>query len=245
MERREYQRLAELDRRLWWFRGLHAQMLTALARPALRWDGMRLLDAGCGTGGLLATLAERLPEARPMGLELDPEAAIVARTASACPVAVGTVNAVPFANASFAAILSSDVLCHRGVDQDAAVGHFHRCLAPGGLLVLNLPAYRWLFSGHDIAVDNVRRYGAGDVKRLLVAAGFTRIRTRYWNTLLFPLMALKRKLFAAKRAQSDVAPVPAPLDLIFRALVLLEARMAALGLRLPFGGSLLAIAVKP
>ena len=62
MERREYQRLAELDRRLWWFRGLHAQMLTALARPALRWDGMRLLDAGCGTGGLLATLADRLSE---------------------------------------------------------------------------------------------------------------------------------------------------------------------------------------
>jgi len=246
MERREYQRLAELDRRLWWFRGLHAQMLTALARPAWRWNGMHLLDAGCGTGGLLATLAERLPDSCPMGLELDPEAAAVARAASGRPVAVGTVNAVPFASASFAAILSSDVLCHRGVDQDAAVGHFHRCLVPGGLLVLNLPAYRWLFSGHDIAVDNVRRYGAGEVKRLLRAAGFIRIRTRYWNTLLFPLMVLKRKLFASKRgAVSDVAPVPAPLDFIFRAAVLLEAGIAALGLRLPFGGSLLAIAVKP
>lgn len=246
MERREYLRLAELDRRLWWFRGLHAQMTTALIHPARQWSGMRLLDAGCGTGGLLASLAEHLPEAAPLGLELDPEAAAVARAASGRPVAVGTVNAVPFANASFAAILSSDVLCHRGVEEDAAVGHFHRCLVSGGLLVLNLPAYRWLFSRHDIAVDNVRRYGAGEVRRLLRAAGFTRIRTRYWNTLLFPLMVLKRKLFAGKRGrQSDVAPVPAPVDFVFRATVLLEAKIAALGVRLPFGGSLLAIAVKP
>jgi SAM-dependent methyltransferase len=245
MERREYQHLAALDRRLWWFRGLHAQMLTALGRPARRWSGARLLDAGCGTGGLLATLAERLPDARPMGLELDPEAAVIARVASGHPIAVGTVNAAPFASGSFAAILSSDVLCHRGVDQDAAIGHFHRCLAPGGVLVLNLPAYRWLFSQHDIAVDNVRRYSAGEVRHLLSAAGFTRIRTRYWNTLLFPLMVLKRKLAGSKRGASDVAAVPAPLDLLFRAVVLLEAKITASGLRLPFGGSLLATAVKP
>jgi len=245
VERREYERLAALDRSLWWFRGLHAQMVIALG-GSTRWSGARLLDAGCGTGGLLATLVERLPDSRPIGLELDPEAALLARAASRRPVAVGTVNAPPFASACFAAIVSSDVLCHRGVDQDAAVGHFHRCLAPGGLLVLNLPAYRWLFSGHDIAVDNVRRFGAGEVRRLLSAAGFTRIRTRYWNTLLFPLMVLKRKLGGSRRAaQSDVASVPAPLDLIFRAAVLLEAKVASCGLRLPFGGSLLAIAVKP
>ena len=246
MERREYERLAALDRRLWWFRGLHAQMLAALGRPARNWSGGRLLDAGCGTGGMLAVLAERLPHACAMGLELDPGAAAVARAASGRPVAVGTVNAPPFAGASFSAILSSDVLCHRGVDQDAAIGHFHRCLAPGGLLVLNLPAYRWLFSGHDVAVDNVRRYGAGEVRRLLSHAGFIRIRTRYWNTLLFPLMVLKRKLARSQRADaSDVAPVPAPLDLVFRAAVLLEAKVTAWGIRLPFGGSLLATAIKP
>src|SRR5579871_3724227 len=228
MERREYERLAALDRRLWWFHGLHAQMLAALRRARGRWAGLRLLDAGCGTGGMLASLAAGIPEAEPLGLELDPGAAAFAATASGRPVAVGSVNAAPFAAQSFAAIISTDVLCHKGVDERLALSDFHRCLAPGGLLVLNLPAYRWLFSPHDVAVDNVRRYGARDLRRLLAAAGFTGIRTRHWNTILFPLMVLKRKLGAlgGGAGESDVAPIAAPLNALFRAAVGFEARLA-------------------
>lgn len=244
MERREYERLAALDRSLWWFRGLHAQMLIALG-GSTRWSGARLLDAGCGTGGLLATLVERLPDSRPIGLELDPEAALLARAASRRPVAVGTVNAPPFASACFAAIVSSDVLCHRGVDQDAAVGHFHRCLAPGGLLVLNLPAYRWLFSAHDVAVDNVRRFGRRELASLLAGAGFAGVRARYWNSLLFPLMLLRRKLQRPARGASDVALLPAPVEWFFTFCLALERLIMKTGVPLPFGGSILATAVRP
>lgn len=246
MERVEYERLAALDRRLWWFHGLHAQIIGALRRHGPR-DGGRLLDAGCGTGGLLAVLAQRFPRLALFGVELDADASAVARDASRSPICVGSVNAMPFAGGSFAAIVSADVLCHRGVDEAAALGHFHRCLASGGLLVLNLPAYRWLLSEHDIAVDNAQRYTAGGVRRLLAAAGFTGIRTSYWNTLLFPLMVLRRKLGwrSAGKAESEVALMPAPIETLFRILIQGEAIIASLGVRLPFGGSVLATAVKP
>jgi len=247
LERTEYERLAALDRRLWWFRGMHAQMLGALGRRRPPGKGERILDAGCGTGGLLAGLEERFPEAASVGLEIDAIAGAVARDRSGRPVCIGSVNALPFADARFAAVLSSDVLCHEGVDEEAALRHFLRCLAPGGVLVLNLPAYAWLLSWHDTAVHNVRRYSAARVRRLLAAAGFTAIRTSYWNSLLFPLMVLRRKLGWRKGTApaSDVAMLPVPVEAAFRLVVRIEAALVGLGLRLPFGGSVLATAVKP
>jgi SAM-dependent methyltransferase len=247
LERAEYERLAALDRRLWWFQGLHAQMLGALARRRALKGGERVLDAGCGTGGLLAALRERFPAAASLGIDIDATAGAVARASSGRPICVGSVSALPFAEAGFAAILSADVLCHRAVDEEAALRQFLRCLSPGGVLVLNLPAYRWLLSEHDTAVHNVRRYTAAGVRRLLAAAGFAAIRTSYWNTLLFPLMVLRRKLgWRGSASQgSDVALLPAPVEALFRLVVRIEAALLRLGLRLPFGGSVLATAVKP
>ena len=247
MERAEYERLAALDRRLWWFRGLHAQMAAALARDGM-WQGdERALDAGCGTGGLLVSLRDRMPSFKLFGLELDPTAAGVAQSASGRPIVGGSVNRLPFRDGTFSAIVSADVLCHRGVEEATALKEFRRCLRPGGLLVLNLPAYGWLLSQHDLAVHNVRRYTAPGVRALLASAGFARIRTGYWNTLLFPLMVLRRKLGWRREGMpaSDVVLMPAPVERLFAAVVALEATLLGSGLRLPFGGSVLATAVRP
>jgi SAM-dependent methyltransferase len=246
MERAEYERLAALDRRLWWFRGLHAQMAGALRRHGEGASLGRVLDAGCGTGGLLASLAEQMPHAELIGLELDPIAGSIARHASGQPVCGGSVSVLPFGGAAFGAIVSADVLCHRGVDEALALREFHRCLRPGGLLVLNLPAYGWLLSQHDLAVHNVRRYTASGVRSLLAAAGFAGIQTSYWNTVLFPLMVLRRKLGwrGKERPASDVVLMPAPVEALFATIVALEAALLSRGLRFPFGGSVLATAVK-
>ena len=246
MERAEYERLAALDRRLWWFRGLHAEIAVALGRHGAWTMDERVLDAGCGTGGLLVSLRDRLPAMALFGLELDRIAAQVAQSASGRPVAGGSVNRLPFRDGSFAAIVSADVLCHRGVEEAKALGEFRRCISPGGLLVLNLPAYQWMLAEHDFAVHNVRRYTARSVRALLAAAGFTGIRTSYWNTVLFPLMVLKRKLGWRREVKpsSDVVLMPALVERLFAAIVAMEATLTGGGLRFPFGGSVLATAVR-
>src|SRR5215813_6702425 len=101
MERAEYERLAALDRRLWWFQGLHAQMAGALGRHGDWSPNERVLDAGCGTGGLLVSLRDHMPVMELFGLELDAVAASVARSASGRPIAGGSVNQLPFGDASF------------------------------------------------------------------------------------------------------------------------------------------------
>src|SRR6202022_267442 len=104
-------------------------------------------------------LAAAFPKSWIVGLDIDEGAASVARGKSGKPICRGSVDGLPFADGTFDAILSADVLCHRGVDAGRALHGFRRCLKPGGVLVLNLPAYGWLYSAHDVAVDNARRFG--------------------------------------------------------------------------------------
>jgi ubiquinone/menaquinone biosynthesis C-methylase UbiE len=245
VERGEYERMAAVEDRMWWFRGLHANLVSAWRKSGGK--GGVLLDAGCGTGGLLAWLAEAAPASLRCGLELDEGACRVAARKAGGRIVAGNVAQLPFADGSLDAIFSADVLCHRGVAEDQALGSFRRCLKPGGVLVLNLPAYRWLLSAHDAAVDNVRRYGRGEVLALLAAAGFVGAYAHYWNSILFPVMVLRRKLPRAQWSSSgsDVALLWAPLERLFAACLAFEARLAAAGVRFPFGGSILAIAVRP
>lgn len=247
MERIEYERLAAAEEKMWWLRGLHANLITILAGVACASPRAAILDAGCGTGGLLVRLGAARPEANLFGVDIDPGAARVAATKSGRPVCVGSVDRLPFADTSFDAILSADVLCHRGVDEAATLRGFRRCLRSGGVLVLNLPAYRWLYSDHDAAVDNARRYARAEVVRLLAEAGFAGVQAVYWNTFLFPLMVLRRKLWrrGATDPASDVELLPEPVERAFGAVMALENRLLGAGLSLPFGGSILAMAVNP
>ena len=112
--------------------------------------------AGCSRACSLRTAP---PDRRLLiGLDADHFACERARAKSGRPVCAGSVNALPFADGAFGAIVSADVLCHDGVDERAALAQFHRVLCDRGILILNLPAYDWLMSAHDRAVANVRRY---------------------------------------------------------------------------------------
>jgi SAM-dependent methyltransferase len=244
MEQAEYELMARVEDRMWWYHGLHtlAAERFVVARSKAPLSSLPALDGGCGTGGLLTRLNAVAPDAALVGVEYAPAAAKVARTKSGRGVAVGTVNALPFRDSVFGAMFSMDVLCHRAVDESRALAEAHRCLAPGGMLIVNLPAYRWMLSTHDERVHNVRRYTRREVTEMLGEAGFARVWASYWNTLLFPMMVLKRKLLGGEA--SDVHPFPAPVEFLFRSVLAIERAVLALGLRFPFGGSILAVAVK-
>jgi SAM-dependent methyltransferase len=240
LEQVEYEKLRDAEDRMWWFAAIHGNLLMLCRRF---WTGGTMLDAGCGTGGLLARLARELPEASAIGLDANRTAAVWAAQKSGRPVCAGSVNALPFADRAFDAIVSVDVLCHRDVDEKQALAQFRRCLVAGGVLILNLPAYSWLMSRHDAAVYNGRRYTRRQILGMLRKAGFRPIFASYWNMLLFPAMVAARKFWRGHT--SDVAPQPPFVDTVGRAATSLERWLLRAGLRLPFGGSVLAVAAKP
>ncbi|HVZ07849.1 class I SAM-dependent methyltransferase [Rhodopila sp.] len=241
MDAAEYTLMDQAEDRMWWYRALHVRLAEALAGVS-----GQVLDAGCGTGGFLAFLRRRRPDLQRTGLEWDAGAAARARDKAAAPVARGSVNALPFADDRFDAVISADVLCHTAVDPVTALAEVRRVLRPRGRLVLNLPAYAWLASAHDRRVHNARRLTARATAALLAQAGFRRIKARYWNGLLLPLMVVQRKLLARGDAASDVAVFPPWLDTMLHGMTELERRLQRrLPWSLPAGGSVLAVAEKP
>ena len=244
MERAEYERMHEVEDRMWWYRGLR-NLAAELLRRALRHSlaGGAVLDAGCGTGGMLLKLGPALAGCPTLGLEYDAAAAALAASKSGRPVVAGSVNEMPIGAATLGAYLSLDVLCHDGVEPGRALKEAHRCLRPGAIAVFNLPAYDWLLSAHDRRVHNVRRFTGGQVRTLLAGHGFRVLRSSYWNTLLFPVMLLHR-LVERDGAASDVRDYPRWLDALFSLALAVERAAISIGVNLPFGGSLIVVAAR-
>jgi SAM-dependent methyltransferase len=180
------------------------------------------------------------------GLEYFPDAARRAGGKSGAEVLAGSINALPYADASFDAVTSLDVLCHMAVDQPAALREVLRVLRPGGMVVMNLPALPWLRSAHDSRVHTARRYTRASARAAFAEAGFTRIRVRYWNSLLLPLMIIQRKILARDAdAPSDVTHFKPWLNQTLFAVTEVERMLAAPGIPFSLGGSVIVTANRP
>ena len=237
MEPAEYELMDAVEDHMWWYRALHRRLLDALGGS----QGS-VLDAGCGTGGLLVRMLAERPDLRLVGLEWADQPSKRAAEKSGTPVVRGSVNALPFADASFDAAIAADVLCHRAVDPARALAELRRVLRPAGRLIVNMPAYNWLLSGHDRLVHNVRRCTAPQLATLLGDTGFAGIRVSYWNGLLLPLMVVQRKLLARHSAASNVASFPPWLDAMLHGMTEIERRLP---FDFPAGSSVLAVAERP
>jgi len=189
-------------------------------------------------------LRPRHPAWRWTGVDLESLAVELARERTGgTEIQHASVTALPFGDGTFDAVVSADVLYH--VDDDAAaLREFFHVLRPGGALVINVPAYRWLWSYHDEAVHSKRRYDRGEVLAKLRAAGFEDARATHWNALPLPLVIARRKLFPAPSGGSDVSLFPAPVEATFRGAMAAERAWLEVFGSLPFGSSVFAVARK-
>lgn len=245
MEPDEYPRMAEAEDRMWWYASLHRRLEAALRRRAPR-PCRAVLDAGCGTGGFLRHLERAWAGLDLAGVDLHPEALRIASARCGARILRASVEALPFPDETFDALVSADVLYHADVDPETALRECRRCLRPSGVLVLHVPAYEWMRSYHDTRVHTGRRFTARRVRRLLAGAGLSVLEWTYWNTLLFPAAVMRRKLLGGIRPDtSDVRPCPAPLNALLAGVMRAEEALLRTGLRAPFGLSILAVGRRP
>lgn len=199
-----------LEERHWYFRGKR-RIVRRLLQPHLGSRPLMILDAGCGTGGILAELGE-------LGTvtALDPvhEAAGFCAGRGVERLVQGSVVQLPFPDGTFDLVTSLDVIEHVE-DDGAALEEMRRVLKPGGLLLLTVPAHMFLWSGHDVALHHRRRYAEAGLQEKVISAGLDIVRLTSFNSVLFPLVALVRivrRLAGMDRPQSDSSSLP-PLGL--------------------------------
>ena len=149
----------------------------AAARVALP-PGAEILDAGCGSGRNMVDLA-RLGTVT--GVEIADVSVARARERDVGEVVQCSITELPFADAQFDLAVC---LRRRSSTSRTSCG---RCAsstawcAPGGTLVVTVPAYQWLWSEHDVINHHERRYTRRDAAARRAQAGWRAVRTTYFN----------------------------------------------------------------
>ncbi len=237
MEQHVYREQFELEDTHWWFAGRRG-VIWALLRRAGVGDQLRVLDAGCGTG---RNLVEFGTLGAAEGVDSSAEALEFCRRRGLQAVRQGSLESLPFDEASFDLVLAADVIEHIE-DDHAALAELRRVTAPGGLLMATVPAYRWLWSHHDETHHHFRRYTSGVLRERLRAAGWQPVAWSYFNTALLPPIAVVRLLARVRPARDterlDFDLTPAPLNRLLEQPMRWEARLIGRGVRLPAGVSI-------
>jgi SAM-dependent methyltransferase len=236
-----YEQHQRLEDSHWWFLGRRHLVLEELGRRA---SGTRepILDIGCGTGGMLPQL-ERFGPA--IGLDSAPEAAAACRQRGAAFVH-GWGTQLPFRDKSFGIITALDVIEHV-LDDHGLLREMYRVLRPGGLLLLTVPAYQFLWSRHDEFNHHQRRYRRRGLRALVRGADFQIAKLSYYNTLLFPAAVARKAMMRFEKGSSPSShldAVPTPLNAMLRMVLIGEQPLVARW-NLPFGASIICAAHRP
>ena len=245
MDAAAYEMMAQTEERHWWWSGRRAILGDELAR--LRREGALppgvLYDLGCGVGSNLPVLA-RFGEA--VGFDGSPLAVDAAHRLGRSGVRLADLStgaaALPdVPSGSGALVLFADVLEHLQ-DEAPALALAQRLLAPGGVVVITVPALPALWGPSDVFNHHHRRY----TKRTLadaVGATFVLVRLRYFNSLLLAPIAAARQLSKAlgRPGREEIGLPPAPVNAALEAIFSAERHLLA-HTSLPLGVSLLCVA---
>ena len=245
MEKDFYLQYASVEDKHWWFvarRQIIQQVIQKLNLP----KNAQILEAGCGTGGNLQMLSRH---GQVSAMELEEIACQLANQRQVTQVKRGSLpDNIPF-TLQYDLILILDVIEHLDDDLSAIKALYYK-LKPGGYLLITVPAYRFLWSEHDDINHHKRRYRLKGLKQVVKKAGYELNYGSYFNTFLFPVVAIVRVLAKLLPKQnnnqlsSDLVVPSKPVNQILKWLFASE-RYLINKFPLPFGVSVLILAQKP
>lgn len=239
-----YKGIAHIERRHWWYRGRREIILRLLDRigfAGFAKTPRTILSVGCGSGEEIRFLGRF---GKVYGIDPGEDAIRFCRAAGIGEqVMQASAAQIPFPDESFDAVFVLDVLEHVR-DEARALAQIHRVLKPGGIVVISVPAYSWLWSGADVRSHHFRRYTRRELEKKCLAQRFEVLRATYCNTILFlPLAAIKfltRMWEPGCCVGAEVQMPPAAINSILSWLFLREAPLIA-RMNFPFGLSVLAV----
>lgn len=249
-----YRRLHDIEEQHGWARGMRA-LAAELLGPLIHGQrGARILDAGCGTGGMLAWL-QKAGANSASGIDISRDALHFCQDRGQRGLALGSALALPYLDDTFDVVLSTDVIQHLPdpPGDHLALVEAYRVLRPGGYLYVRTNSSFGIGQPSSRQPTDYRRYELGDLKARTRAAGFGVLRASYANCLP-SLLAVGRRLWRGGQVGTQDAglrvlvrpPALRWLDHALYAVLRLEAwRVGKLKRDLPFGHSIVILARKP
>lgn len=247
-KRYEYDAMAQCERNLWWYRCLHELTVQKILKYSRVKDPV-ILDAGCGTGGLIQHLKKN-GFTKLRGFDLSSDAIEYAKNTGADVQILDILKTdLAYPANSFDVVICNDIftVLPKGKDREA-MEKLVSVLKPGGILIINLAALSSFAGIHDVAVSMTKRYTKKCIHQLV--QNLVSIKEIiYWPFLLSPLILGIRsfqrlKLFLNKRTKitSDVKPVTPLLNTVFYTITKFENKVPVPKL---LGSSIITVMEKP
>jgi len=244
----EYEKMARAERVFWWYRILHRMVLDAVGEQFSDKD-ISIIDAGCGTGGLMLFLKEQGYK-NIKGFDLSDQAIKYCQKRGLNVIQDTLMNILNrYGSSSEEIIITNDTLCF--LDSTERINFIFQCLdvlKPEGLLILNLPALKVFRGTHDQCVGITYRFKKDDIKTLINERYYKFIKQIYWPFLLSPFIFFVRlfqriyiTMNPSALIHSDVAIPPTFVNHFFERITHLENRFLV---KKPFGSSLFVVAQK-
>lgn len=241
MDDSEYTNIFNSEEKHFYYRSVHHLILGLVKRVTAGHDNLKILDAGCGTGGLAVQL-QKLGQVH--AVDLHPSAVAYA-TSRGVDVVQSSLLQLPFADNEFDLVTCVDVIYHRNIESDvAALCELKRVLKPGGALVMRVPARSELHSSHDDLVWTERRYTRRALSQSLRQAGLVIEQISYCHGLLYLPALIKAKLDKLSRSKehSAVEETSTLVNSVAQKVLMAESKLVIGGLNLPIGLGIVAVA---
>lgn len=228
----------EEEKRHWWFIGRREVILSVMRQLFAPASRPRLAEIGCGSGSFLASLSEF---GSVIGVEASEEFLRLARLSGRQVLKGSLPHDIPVEAGSLDGALLFDVIEHIEDDLEA-LRAVRRLLKPSGTLLCTVPAYQFLWSGHDVVLGHRRRYTARGLRSSLERAGFRVSRLTYFNTLLaVPIAAARLVRKSGGGSAHDLISLSPRLNRFLAGIFAWEGRLLR-HVSFPFGISILAVA---
>lgn len=241
---KEYTAMAKAEQELWWYGVLHKRVIDAIKTQYGNTKEMAILDAGCGTGGLMLKL-KAAGYTNVMGADISEHALQICRQRELEAIQSNiTELRQKLAGELFDVIICNDVLCYFTMQQiPAIIKGFKALLKPGGLLIMNNPAHTAFSGEHDRAVGIVTRFNPSKLEQT-ISCHLSVVSSTQWPFLLSPAIYAVRKLQRMQgrvEAKSDVKMPTSIVNKLLYGICKLEMKFFA---NAPFGSSMFIVAKK-
>ena len=232
---------SEVESFHWWFVTRRKLLKSILSSPAVQRNSLTL-DVGCGAGSNLRALVSAGLE--PIGLDRSIYALTLVKNKVNSPLLAGDLNNLPFKTESIGLIIAMDILEH--LDDDThGIDESYRVLKENGLLILTVPAFKFLWGIQDRVTGHKRRYTRKQIVNRLKEMGFDILRSSYFNFFLFfPILVARWVIrFLVLQIESENEINSPLINLLLKALFSVEIHFLKY-VSFPFGVSIFCIARK-